>query len=670
MYRFFYLQVCRLQPAKSPTETNIGHVPCDIVLVIDVSGSMLGMAPAPMNDDQGNISRENFGLSVLDLTKHAARTIIETLDEGDRLGVATFSNEAMIIQELIPMTKQNKKLATDRIKQMEADGQTNLWHGIRRGLELFKGNTDNGSVPAVMVLTDGQPNHGAPDIGYIPSIQSLEILRATIHTFGFGYNLESGLLKSIAEIGGGNYSFIPDAGMIGTVFIHSVAHLQSTYATRCSIEITSPAFVTLRPAVGQSIGDRVENQLGCEKLTINLGNLQYGQSRDIYLKNTHANSAKDSFDISDDALVLRAKLSWSRMRAPQYNVFVKQNLLGSSHLPMDVVAYHQSRSMLCKFLSSFSPLTQAGEYRSNPEINLDDSKAALLGLLNSIPSRDYSDPCNRSIMEDIAGSPPAGQVSIALSTGAYFRKWGCHYFLSLWNAHAKQLCNSFKDPGPQMYNDNLFFTKCRDILNEAFDKLPPPTPSYTATSRYASQGKFSMKSYNRSSNPCFAGLSEIELADRRKVPLCELRKGARVQTPKGARCVYAVLQTRFNGNLCKVSDLLVTDWHPIRTDNDAAWVFPNDVTEGTVSYTGHIYSVLLEQDSNVDAHAVRVGGVWGVTLGHGLMDGMDRRAHPFFGDYQRVKEEVEKLGVEDNGVATCYGVEKREVDGLVHGFKK
>lgn len=41
-----------------------------------------------------------------------------------------------------------------------------------------------------------------------------ERLPASIHTFGFGYNLRSGLLKSIAEEGGGNYSFIPDSGMI------------------------------------------------------------------------------------------------------------------------------------------------------------------------------------------------------------------------------------------------------------------------------------------------------------------------------------------------------------------------------------------------------------------------------------------------------------------------
>jgi hypothetical protein len=49
--------------------------------------------------------------------------------------------------------------------------------------------------------------------GYIPKLRQYD-LPATINTFGFGYSIKSGLLKSIAEVSGGNYAFIPDAGMI------------------------------------------------------------------------------------------------------------------------------------------------------------------------------------------------------------------------------------------------------------------------------------------------------------------------------------------------------------------------------------------------------------------------------------------------------------------------
>jgi hypothetical protein len=67
---------------------------CDIVLVIDVSGSM--SAAAPMPDVPEGTDREAAGLSVLDLVKHAARTILETLQSGDRLGIVTFSDDATV----------------------------------------------------------------------------------------------------------------------------------------------------------------------------------------------------------------------------------------------------------------------------------------------------------------------------------------------------------------------------------------------------------------------------------------------------------------------------------------------------------------------------------------------------------------------------------------------
>lgn len=61
-----------------------------------------------------------------------------------------------------------------------------------------------------------------PAQGYVPKLGPIlrEQRRTTsklplINTFGFGYRIRSGLLESISEIGGGNYGFIPEAGMLG-----------------------------------------------------------------------------------------------------------------------------------------------------------------------------------------------------------------------------------------------------------------------------------------------------------------------------------------------------------------------------------------------------------------------------------------------------------------------
>lgn len=130
------------------------HVPCDIVLVIDVSGSMFDAAPVP-----GEGFWEANSLSILDLVKHAALTIIETMDGRDRLSIVTFASSVTVLQPLEYMTDENKTTARNNIKSMQPQDATNLWQGILTGLKQFEDVKSDGKVPAVMVLTDGMPNH-------------------------------------------------------------------------------------------------------------------------------------------------------------------------------------------------------------------------------------------------------------------------------------------------------------------------------------------------------------------------------------------------------------------------------------------------------------------------------------------------------------------------------
>jgi hypothetical protein len=142
----------KIEPPKEPS-VKITHVPCDIVLVIDVSGSMVSAAPVPGESDESN------GLSVLDLTKHAALTIIESMNENDRLGIVTFASKAKVLQPLIPMNKENKARSLKNVKSMKPLDATNLWQGLLDGIKLFNTGESSTNVPAIMILTDGMPNH-------------------------------------------------------------------------------------------------------------------------------------------------------------------------------------------------------------------------------------------------------------------------------------------------------------------------------------------------------------------------------------------------------------------------------------------------------------------------------------------------------------------------------
>lgn len=682
-----------IQPPLQPQDASTHHVPCDIVLVIDVSGSMGAAAPAP-----GAAADESTGLSVLDVVRHAALTIVETLDERDRLGIVTFASGVDVLQELEVMTEARKDEARTKLKGMMPTTATNMWHGITTGLKLFdktKGD-GQGKVPAMMVLTDGEPNHMCPPQGYVPKMRPMMPFPCSIHTFGFGYHLRSGLLKSIAEIGGGSYAFIPDSGMIGTVFVHAVANLQSTFATDATLTLTYAAPLEVSETTGHSViqqkPQHVEQDgVAVQQLKVPLGNIQYGQSRDVLLK---LDSLKSVADLRASGLTklssVSAELNYRpastcqpKFNPAQQTTTTSTDVFALQTASAPFVAYHESRSLLCSYLSSLSPVDDKEEHQaiSSPG----DSAIRLASLIQTIPARNHpSDPLNASLIEDLCGKDPKGQISIAINDFSQFQRWGCHFLPSLLNAHARQACNSFKDPGPLQYGkDSPLFIACRDRLDNAFDTLPPPQPtarSYgwgTASSVSSSYTPLtSMRQWRDVSAPCFASSTLVQLASGRLVEMKRLRRGMKVRTPLGSRKVAAVLKTPVrDASLCRLGSVLVTPWHPMSRDG-ASWSFPAEMTKKTVRYTGAVYSVMLQRDANPDAHALCFeGGAWGVTLGHGILaqeDGGDEdvRAHAFLGNYALVAKALAQIGIDSKGVALGAGVKRDSYSGLIDGFEK
>ncbi|KAI0203609.1 von Willebrand factor type A domain-containing protein [Astrocystis sublimbata] len=195
---------------------------------------------------------------------------------------------------------------------------------------------------------------------------------------------------------------------------------------------------------------------------------------------------------------------------------------------------------------------------------------------------------------------------------------------------------AMRDTGSSLYNDNPLFIECRNALQAAFDNTPPPQPRVqehkTNREIHRSGGKWGAKRIDEDGNSntvCFSGDSCVLLDTGEEKRIDQLTKGVMVQTPKGPRRVVAMLSTVATAKrmyVCK--EATITPWHPIRIDgsnegtsSQSPWVFPKHVTQEKTKYSGKIWSVLLEPDENVDAHAIRIGGIWGVTLGHGILSG-------------------------------------------------
>lgn len=137
---------------------DVTRIPADVCLVIDVSGSM-GNSAVIQGDDQGSFES---GLSILDVVKHAAATVIESLGDQDRLSIVGFSDGVLDVDTFEPtlMTDAGRKQALRAVRALHPRGYTNLWAGLERGLNLMQrapplSRSPSDRSAALMVLTDG-----------------------------------------------------------------------------------------------------------------------------------------------------------------------------------------------------------------------------------------------------------------------------------------------------------------------------------------------------------------------------------------------------------------------------------------------------------------------------------------------------------------------------------
>ena len=96
--------------------------PSDVVCVVDTSGSM--GTEATMKNSTGG--EESDGLSLLDVVKHAVKTVAASLRPCDRLSLVAYSSTARVVFELLEMTDEGKQAASLAVDALSPGGMTNL----------------------------------------------------------------------------------------------------------------------------------------------------------------------------------------------------------------------------------------------------------------------------------------------------------------------------------------------------------------------------------------------------------------------------------------------------------------------------------------------------------------------------------------------------------------
>jgi Ca-activated chloride channel family protein len=153
--------------------------PKDVVLCVDVSGSMAGPK--------------------LEQTKAAVRQVLGGLNDGDRFNVIKYSNGVVPLWDTsTPLTAASRKEAMDFVEQMQATGGTNIHDALMAAL----GQPAVAGMPKVVLfMTDGRPT-----LGETTDVE--EILRRAkkanaggavrIFVFGVGVDVNPVLLDRLA----------------------------------------------------------------------------------------------------------------------------------------------------------------------------------------------------------------------------------------------------------------------------------------------------------------------------------------------------------------------------------------------------------------------------------------------------------------------------------------
>jgi len=448
--------------------------PCDITCVIDTSGSM--KREATIQDASGNTERH--GLSLLDVAKHGVRTVINSMHAADRLCLVGFSSKATTILPLTSMDEKGKYLAQQKLDELFAGGGTDIWQGLSHGLEALHTDIEKGRLGHIMLLTDGesQSRHSI-----MPNLQQYrkthERLPGTISTFGFGYNLDSRLLVQLATEGSGSYSFIPDAGFVGTVFVNTLSNLLVTMAHEVYLGLEPDLDVGAELIFKDCmLGDLpVTKQDGY--MRVKLGTLQYGQTKDILLRMRTGSAAVPFLAAS-----VQYEPAVGHDGVPACSPLMEASCGDVKEEALQKMERHRCRSIFADVLLHI--------FRH--QLDVDRAKALLSHAIEEVrasPAREEESV--KALLEDMCG-----QCTEALSRQDWFLKWGILYLPSIMFAHRLQQCNNFKDPGVQCYGGKLF-QEIRDDADDVFNNLPAPKPSI----RRSQAAPVSMAAYNN----CYSG---------------------------------------------------------------------------------------------------------------------------------------------------------------------
>lgn len=210
-----------------------------IVFVLDTSGSMEGKK--------------------IDQAKAALKLFLQSLGPDDRFDVVPFATEAEpFFGERVPATPERIAEALARVERVAAAGGTNIDGALAAAL---RGPAEDGRVPIVVFLTDGEPTVGVTNpAAILAAVRAANARRARVFVLGVGVKLDTHLLDTLAAENGGARDYVREEERIDDKTRALFAKLSHPVMTDLVLTIDGLSPTKLVPARLPDLfaGDRLE----------------------------------------------------------------------------------------------------------------------------------------------------------------------------------------------------------------------------------------------------------------------------------------------------------------------------------------------------------------------------------------------------------------------------
>ena len=608
----------------STADVATSTIPINVIVALDNSGSMGEPSADPVTQKKSDAT----AFSRSDLVRHSWATIPPLLGPTNKGALLLWDNTSKVALEPTLMTAAGKAAAKRCEVLVKPTGGTNIWGGLLAALTIAARPENKEAHNVILFQTDGESDPTYSPASGIPNAfrkwrDANPTVKVTVNTIGYGYGdrLDTVLLRELAEIGGGTYSYVPDGGMVGSAIIHQLGNLMSCQHRGVQIQI---------PEMG---------------IHVPVGFLQGGQPRTTILRIPRGHTASVTVSVRSDTIPTSVSVD---LTPASPSITAAEAAWPMAH-----------RRFTDELQMAFGRAETAGP-----------SRDLIAHIVDDLTPLATADPRIAALVSDLRDpSTSKGQIGKAFEPTA-FSRWGRHYLPGVLCGHQNQWPVNFKDEGSKIFSAPGSVT--RRLIDEGdtiFNTLPPPTASI-AEAQYASARAASVAmgyaappppSTTRlasmasvSAGPCFLGASRMLMADGTEKRCDQVSPGDVERDGHVIRCVLktemAVAEIvrlenraqRPEGAPSLEESGGFTQWHPVWDTTTGLWVHPNKLGVVETVDTHAVYNFVLaipaDDKDGFRPSTVTINGLQTVTLAHSLYNPIAK--HPYFGHREEGKRNI------------------------------